>query len=183
MQAVGKTSVVILLFTLLVFRLGIKSYSQDLSTEYQIKGAYIFNFAQFTNWPATSFQNSNDPFIIGIIGKDPFGVFIDELVKGELKSGHPIVIRRFNSFNDVNFAHVLFIGKDANVDIAQINKLAGNKPILTMSDLDGHARQGGIVEFYVEENKVRFVVNVEEGERKNLQFSSKLLRLAKICCK
>lgn len=181
MQALTSIEKRIIFFTLL-FGMGILCYSQTPSRENQIKGAYILNFSRFIEWPKNAFHDSRDPFVISIVGEDPFGVFIDELLKGEVKAGHPIIVKRFKSLDEVDFAHILFITRETDIDDVRLASLIKDQSILTISDREGFARKGGTVEFYVEDDKIKFEINQKEGERSGLRFSSKLLRLAKICC-
>lgn len=181
MQALTRIIKEIVFFTLL-FGLGIPCFSQAPSQEYQIKGAYILNFSRFTQWPEKAYNGSENSFIISILGKDPFGVFLDELIKDESNAGRPIIVKRLKSLEETEVAHILFISREYNIDPSQLDRLIKDQSILTISDREGFARRGGIVEFYVEDDKVKFVINQARGEQCGLHFSSKLLRLAKICC-
>lgn len=157
--------------------------AQVPSAEYQVKGAFLFNFAQFTEWPAHTFSAPDAPFVIGILGQDPYGEFLDEFVKGESIHGHPVIVQRFRSVKDIdNSIHLLFIHKEFNIPNEDLAYLANNKNILTVSDAPGFAERGGAINFFKENNRVRFEVNVNATRDAHVVLSSKLLRLAKICC-
>jgi len=75
--------------------------TEDIPTEYQLKAVFLFNFTQFITWPNKSFDNEKDPFIIGILGENPYGSFLEETVRGEVVNGHRIIIRYYNNVQDV----------------------------------------------------------------------------------
>ena len=157
------------------------AWTQTTPDEYQIKGAFLFNFAQFTDWPSGAFSSSDAPFVIGFLGGDPFGKFMEEMVRGETVEKRPILLKRFTRVEDVESVHLLFIHRDFELSRQQIKKLnAAN--VFTIGDTPGFAEKGGIINFFKENNKVRFEVNLEAARTANLVMSSKLLRLAKICC-
>ncbi|MBA4056737.1 MAG: DUF4154 domain-containing protein, partial [Marivirga sp.] len=85
--------------------------------EYQIKAVFLFNFTQFVEWPVVAFADQDAPFLIGVVGHDPFGSYLDEAVRGEKIMGHPFVIRRFQSLDEVESCHILFISESDKVDI------------------------------------------------------------------
>src|SRR5277367_5469324 len=83
----------------------------DSPSEYQVKAVFLFNFSHFVDWPAQAFKSPTEPFIIGLLGADPFGSHLDEAVRGEHIDGHPLVVRRFNSLDQVNDCQILFIDR------------------------------------------------------------------------
>lgn len=149
------------------------------ASEFQVKAAFLYNFTRFIDWPPSAFSSPNAPFVIGIIGDDPFGEYIGQLVKREHVNNHPIVVRRYNQVKEITGCHILFINtpKKKTKEILQI---AQNRSILTVSDDDDLTRLGGIVSFYKEDNKVRFKINRTSSKNAQLQISSKLLNLATI---
>lgn len=169
-----------LLLLLLPFQL--LQGQNTLRQEYQVKGAFLFHFSQFVDWPTSAFSAPSDPFVIGILGEDPFGTFLDDLVRGETVMGHPITVRRYQSLQEINSAHILFITRDMAQSLSEVLALVQNKNMLTVSDMPGFARQGGMVRFYIASNKIKFQVNVDAAKNNGLTMSSKLLRLADICC-
>lgn len=149
------------------------------SPEYQIKAAFLFNFAKFVEWPAEAL--SNDPsFVIGILGKDPFGRLIDEAVAGKSVRDKQIIVKRFSRIEDAADAHILFIGDSEAENLSRIMKQVGRAPVLTVSDIDRFAERGGMVQLETEQNRVRFAINVAAAERAGLKPSSQLLKLARI---
>jgi hypothetical protein len=158
------------------------SFSQNKSPspEYQIKAVFLYNFTQFIEWPASAFQDQHAPFVIGVLGEDPFGKYLDETVSGEKVNNHPLVVKRFDSVEEVKGCHIIFIAQPATEDMEDvINKLKG-KNILTVSDVNGFIKKGGMIRFLNESNKIKIRINLEVAKASDLVISSKLLRLAEI---
>ena len=150
------------------------------SAEYQIKAAFLFNFAQFVEWPARAFRDAQGPIVIGILGEDPFGSYLDDLVRNESVGGRPLAVRRFNRPEDITDCHILFVSR-AMAD--QFEKLAAElqrRNLLSVGDTDNFNRLGGIVRFVTENGKIRLRINMEAAKAADLILSSKLLRWATI---
>jgi hypothetical protein len=170
-------------FVCIEFALSQVAYSQSVpSKEDQIKAAYIFNFAKFTTWPASKFSEPGSPLIIGIFGEDPFGVLIDELVKGELVQGRPIEIKRYKDSDQISYCHVFYVHHSNNVDLEDIIRKLESLDVLTISDIDNFTEKGGIVKFFQDDGKMKFEINGQVVKNSRLMISSRLLRLAEICC-
>jgi hypothetical protein len=152
----------------------------NAAREYQIKAVFLFNFAEFVEWPADAFADTKSPLVIGILGEDPFGQAMDEAVRGERVNNRPLVVRRYGRVEDVTTCHILFI---SHSERGRTNRILGElrgRSILTVSDMDQFTRQGGIIRFVTENSRVRFRINVEAARKANLTISSKLLRPAEI---
>ena len=147
--------------------------------EYQIKAVFLFNFTQFVEWPASAFSSAQAPMVIGILGKDPFGSYLTEIVSGEQVNGRPLIIQHFNNTEEIKSCHILFINlEQANLQ-DELLKLKG-KNILTVSDSPNFLLQGGMIRFFTKNNKMQFQINLDATKEANLVISSKLLRLAEI---
>ncbi len=151
-----------------------------ISTEYQIKAVFLFNFAQFVTWPAEVFTAPDQPFRIGILGEDPFGNFMDQTVQGEKVNGHPLVIERYTSADDARDCQILFVSHSGTIPLRDILERLRGVSVLTVGDGEGFIRGGGIIRFFTENNKIHLKVNLEAAKRANLSISSKMLRLAQI---
>jgi hypothetical protein len=168
------------LIILLVFCDVFFASAQTSTREYQVKAAFLFNFTQFVEWPAQCFSNPESKAIIGVLGKDPFGTYLEETIAGETINKHPLVIQRFNTVDEITNCHILFINiSDKNKLKAILEKLKG-KNILTVSDANGFAKLGGMVRLYTKDDKINIQVNLEAAKEENLIISSKLLKLAEI---
>lgn len=148
--------------------------------EYEVKAAFLFNFAQYVDWPSSAFLSDGAPIVIGIVGKDSFGSIVEQTVKGKSVKGRSFVVRRLTWGQAVKDCHILFISGSEKDKSEQINDLLKGEPVLTVGEISGFAKKGGIVNFVVENNKVRFEINPEAAKRAKLSISSRLLSLAKI---
>jgi len=170
-----------LLLSALLWAGGTPSRAQaEIPREYQIKALFLFNFAQFVQWPPLAFSKPDGPFRIGILGEDPFDDFLDETVKGEKVDGHPLVVERYENPGDVKDCQILFISRSESGHLEDILAGLKDKNILTVGDGEGFLKSGGIIRFVTEENKIHFRINLEAAKRVNLTISSKVLRLAQI---
>jgi YfiR/HmsC-like len=154
--------------------------AQAQTKEYQIKAAFLFNFAQFVEWPANAFASTNAPFCIGVLGDDPFGAALDETVQGETIDNRKIIVRRARQAGDLKNCQMIFVSKSEKKHVAEILSEMDSKPILTVSEVDGFARQGGIINFYLDGTKVRFEIDPSAARSDGLKISSQLLSLGKI---
>lgn len=150
------------------------------ASEYQVKAVFLFNFAQFVDWPAAAFPDSVTPLVIGILGDDPFGGVLDQTVRDERLGARAFRVRRYQSVDEITTCHILFIsraeGPRSNVILAGLK----HRPILTVSEADGFAERGGMIRFVTDRNRIRLQINLEAAEAAHLTISSKLLRVAEI---
>jgi hypothetical protein len=152
-----------------------------VSKEYQVKAAFLFKTLQFVEWPDAAFPEPKTPIGIGILGNDPFGNLLDQVVAGETIRNRGITIQRSKRLEDlIKKNHVLFISKTEKGQIEPILASLGNAPILTVSEIEGFAERGGMVNFFVEGKRVKLEINPEAARRCGLRISSQLLRLARI---
>jgi hypothetical protein len=149
-------------------------------SEDQVEAVFVFNFSHFVEWPPQSFAAPSDPFIIGILGRDPFGAHLDEVVRGEQINGHPLQVQRFRSLADIERCQILFIDRSESGRIGQILAALNGRSTLTVSQADGAAEHGVMIQFAVEDSRVRLRINVESARAAGLTISSKLLRPAAI---
>ncbi|MFZ4394573.1 MAG: YfiR family protein [Kiritimatiellia bacterium] len=152
-------------------------------SEYEVKAAFLPLFAQFVKWPPMSFADTNAPLVIGILGDDPFGEALDRAVKNlNAVDNRKLVIKRSRKVADVKSCHVLFICKSEKDRLDQIlaDIAGGGGAVLTVGDTDGFAARGGMINFVLRENKVRFEINRDAAAHRNLCISSELLSLANI---
>jgi hypothetical protein len=148
------------------------------ASEYQVKAVFLYNFAQFVEWPAT--PDSQKPVIIGILGEDRLGAVLDETVRGERLGLRPFEIVRYRQLTGIDTCNILFISRSENERVAQILAALGNRPILTVSDGDDFADRGGMIQFVNDKNRIRLRINLEAAQAATVTISSKLLRVAEI---
>jgi hypothetical protein len=146
------------------------------TTEYQVKAAYLVNFPKFVEWPAKVGKSKS--FNICVLGQDPFGGALDVAVDGETIDGVPIAARRISKTQDALDCRVLFISSSEDSQWKEILAELKTLSILTVSDMSEFARRGGIVQFVVDGNRVRFEVNLAATGPPGLKLRSELLKLA-----
>jgi len=169
----------VLLLILLVNGFG-ADQAQAQSKEYQIKAAFLFNFAQFVKWPGTSFPTPDAPFCIGILGDDPFGGALEETIQGETIDNRKLTLQHARNFEELQGCQMIFVSKSEESHVGQILSQLDSKPILLVSDINSFAKSGGAIGFYLQEGKVRFAINPSTAQRGGLRVSSQLLNLGKI---
>ncbi len=150
------------------------------ASEYQVKAVFLFNFVQFVDWPAPAAADSERPLLIGILGSDPFGPFLDETVRGERLGARPIQLRRYRELADIGECNVLFISQSESERVPEILSALKNRHVLTVSDGDAFANQGGMIQFVTDKSRIRLRINLEAAQAANVTISSKLLRVAEI---
>jgi hypothetical protein len=149
-------------------------------SEYQVKAVYLFNFGQFVEWPADAFAASNSPFVIGIVGEDPFDGMLEHVVRGESLGQHPIEVRRYDSADDVKHCNILFIGRAEAARLPETVAALRGRSILTVTDVAGGEHEGAMIVLVTENNRVRLRINPSAARASRLTISSKLLRPAEI---
>jgi hypothetical protein len=149
-------------------------------TEYHVKAAYLFNFGQFVEWPAAAWDSPNAPFSICIVGDDPFGNILDDVVRGESIKGHQLVVRRFQPGEAVAGCNILFIGRSEAANLPQILGTLRGRSVLTVTDTASAESREAIIVLVTENNRVRMRINVAAARANNLVISSKLLRPAEV---
>jgi hypothetical protein len=169
----------------LTLALGAKAQAVDSSdsSEYLIKAGFIYNFAKLVEWPTTAFAQPDSPIVIGILGDDPFGATLDRIVVDKKINGRGFAVKRLKwskDLKDLRVCNILFVSSSEKEHIDSVVDSVKWLPILTIGDAPGFAKRGGIINFTLEENKVRFEVNVEAAKNAVLTISSRLLALAKI---
>jgi hypothetical protein len=148
--------------------------------EYQVKAVFLFNFAQFVDWPPNAFPEAQTPLVIGVLGEDPFGVYLDETVHGEKVNNRPLVVQRYHRVEEIKTCHVLFISRSETERLEPIVASLKGRNVLTVGDAVGFAQHGGMIRFVTEKNKIRLRINLEAAKAASLTISSKLLRPAEI---
>jgi len=151
-----------------------------VASEYQLKAVFLFNFTQFVDWPPEAFPDSSSPVVIGVLGKDPFGDYLDETVRGETVNGRPLTVQRYSRVDEIKTCHVLFVSDSEADRMAQILASLKGRSILTVGDADNFIRLGGVIGFATVANKVRLKISLDSAQAARLTISSKLLRPAEV---
>lgn len=150
------------------------------SVEYQVKAVFLYNFLQFVEWPPDAFQNETAPINLCVFLHDPFGGALDEIIRGKTIENRRLVARRVSEVRDLRGCQLVFAGDTDNKRLPDILKELTGTSALLVGDSEQFAERGGGIQFYAEDNKVRFSINVDAVQRARLMVSSKLLALARI---
>lgn len=170
------------LVAVLIFLPASISFPAELArpTEYELKAAFLYNFIKFTQWPPDELGKSSDTFVIGVLGKDPFGPALDKVIEGETIHNKRIVVRRFAKAEEAAGSQVLFISSLEEINVAAILKLIDRQSVLTISERENFAQRGGIINFKNENNRIVFEINLDAAKRAGLTMNAQLLKLARI---
>ena len=168
---------------LLMLMLALPAWPGDVHpaavSEYQIKAAFLYNFAKFVDWPPIAPGEEDNNFKIGILGDDPFGADIDVIENKQVR-GMPLQIVRAASLNELWGCRVIFLAAGVRFRLRSILERLQERPVLTVSDTSGFAHQGVIINLITVGSKIRFEINPTAADRAGLKISSHLLRLADI---
>lgn len=147
-------------------------------SEYQVKATYLYNFGKFVEWPARALAEG-DSFAICILGRDPFGPILDATLAGETLKGKPAVARRIARVQDAAGCRILFISSSERAQVPHILATVSKMAVLTVSDIAGFAERAGMVQFVLDDCRVRFELNVAPAASAGLTLSAQLLQVAK----
>jgi YfiR/HmsC-like len=151
---------------------------QPRPNEYQVKAAYLYNFGKFVEWPAIATAANHDPFLICVLGKDPFGTSLDATIAGEAINGERVLAKRVSKPQEALNCRVLFISSSEEAQLKEILATLAKASVLTVSDMPQFTRGGGMIQFVQEASRVRFEVNLTVAERAGLTLNSQLLKVA-----
>jgi hypothetical protein len=176
------------LFQRLLLLLTLSSFIPVLAgevSEYSVKAAYLFNFAKFVQWPAKAFKNEKSHLVIGVLGDDPFGEELDQVVEGKTINGHSIETRRFDNFDpklapDLSQCHILFIAYSEKGRLKNILESLKNSRILTVSEIENFPILGGGILFDQVGKRVKLIINLDAAHKAGLVISAKLLQVSKV---
>ncbi len=151
---------------------------QSKPSEYQVKAVYLYNFGRFVDWSATLPPAGGDSFAVCVIGQDPFGRTLDSTLAGELIDQRRVVAKRISRPQDAASCQVLFISSSEDGRLKEILPLLDKMKVLTVSDMPRFSERGGMIQFVLEKDKIRFEVNLTNTEHAGLNLSSELLKVA-----
>ncbi len=147
-------------------------------TEYQIKAAFLFNFAKFVEWPSQAFAAGTSPLVIGILGENPFHDDLARTIQNKTVDEHPVVIKELRSPAQATNCHLLFISTSEKNRLPEIMQSLKGASVLTVGEMDRFTENGGMINFILEGTKIRFQINKDAAARAGLKISSKLMNLA-----
>ncbi len=165
---------------LVVLRLIVSPILLGQIDEYQVKAFFLYNFAKYVDWPSHRFNSAADPLVICILGQNPFGGGLEQAVHGKAVEGRTVVVHQISDLHPQCDCHILFVGASERKRFRSSSALIRGSGVLTVGESEGFASDGGVINFKVEEGKVRFEINLDAAGQEQLHISSKLLSLARI---
>jgi hypothetical protein len=149
--------------------------------EYRIKAAYLYQFGRYVEWPAKAFANPSSPFVIGVLAQDPLLPDLEQIAKIKKIQDRAIQIRRFASPADIRACNILYLPASLSSEkLAEIIRSISGHGVLLVGDTDGILNAGGVIQFAVEDNKIRVLISRKAAEREGLTISAKLLQVARV---
>jgi hypothetical protein len=173
--AAGRTILALLLFFI---GLAFNTLAQAPPSEYQIKAAFLFNFAKFVEWPPGAFPETNSPIVVGVLGNNVFGDELEKTIRDKTINNHPFQFLEVTSAAEATHCHILFISPSEKDNLRKIVDNLHNASVLTVSETDGFIPAGGMINFLIVNSKIRFQINDKAARNARLRISSKLLSLA-----
>lgn len=152
----------------------------DRAPEYQVKAAFLYNFAKFVDWPSHAFPNPSAPLRICVLGQNPFGDSLRGIVQDKFISGRAISNEQVDSVTQARACHILYISRSEAAGMRQALAYLRNLPVLTVGDSGDFLPLGGVINMVLEQDRVRFEISLAAAQRQHLKISSKLLAVARV---
>jgi hypothetical protein len=149
-------------------------------SEQQVKAAFLFNFIRFVDWPGGTFHDKGAPIVVGVSGNDPLSKEVEECLRDKSVNGRKLSFKPINWPDEISGVHILMVCASEAKSVSAVLAKVKGAPVLTVGETERFAEQGGVINFYISENKVRFEINIDAAQRARLKISSQLLTLAKI---
>ena len=148
--------------------------------EYQVKAAFLYNFAKFVEWPPEAFKSPKAPILVCVLGRNPFGNALEEAIRGKSIAGRAFAYRHVSDAEGASACQILFVGSEESKHFRSLLENLKPMGILTVGEAQGFAASGGVINFKLDDGRVRFEINVDAAEHEQLHISAKLLSLAQI---
>jgi hypothetical protein len=145
--------------------------------EYQLKAVFLLNFAKFIAWPTTAFANAGTPFQICVLGENPFGSSLENIVRGMNVAGRSFAIRSVSAGRQAAGCHILFVGASERQRSRAVMAEIKGAGILTVGETNDFLANGGVIQFKLKDAQLRFEIDADAAVREDLKISSKLLSL------
>jgi len=150
------------------------------ATEYQVKAAFLFNFARFVEWPADAFLTADSPLQICVLGQDPFGPDFEQMIVDKAVNGHRMEIAHPEGVPQARACQILFIASSEKARLREVLQGLKGASVLTVGEMPGFVQAGGIINFVLDDNRVRFEINQKAAAQVHLKLSARLLTVAKL---
>jgi hypothetical protein len=177
-----KMTIQLILVALMVATLDAHAEGPSMD-EYQVKAAFLFNFAKFVEWPSQAFKSADEPIAMCVLGKNPFGSSLEEAVRGKAAANRTFVVRQVADAQQASTCHILFVGSSERKRSRSLLGELKASSILTVGETESFTADGGVITFKLEGGRIRIEIDPDAAERAKLHISSKLLSLAQIAKK
>jgi len=165
-------------FFLCLAGVGKRTGAQTSGEEYRVKAAFIFHFAQLVDWPPEKPTGTDNSLVLCTLGEDPFQGMLEGTVAGKAIGNRILRIRHLGEPQEMQACQIVFLGRAQSKRIPMLVATLHNAPVLTVGETAGFLDAGGMIDFLLEDNKLRFEVNLEAAESADLKIGSRLLVLA-----
>jgi hypothetical protein len=179
-MGIGSPTRVLRVLGAVVALLTLMRAQSPVAGEYQVKAAFLYNFAKFVEWPPGSFSDGSAPLRICVLGHDPFGEELRDITSRKTVNGRELRVDRVLDLQLARTCHILFIASSEKANLQRILESLRGADLLTVGDTKGFVQRGGVINFVLEDNRVLFEVNRKAAEQAGLKISSKLLNVAKL---
>lgn len=153
----------------------------EAAPEYDLKAVLLYNLTQFVDWPANATADAGAPWVIGVLGRDPFGRILDDVVRNETHLNRPIVVHRFRNIEAMENCHILFVSASEAERLPRVMQAIKHRPILSVGDTEGFVGSGGMIQFRKTPNgKIQLRVDYAAVRGSGLTISAKLLRVSEV---
>jgi hypothetical protein len=178
----ARSSISPMLVLLLLLAQAARSFAADPQTltEYQIKAGFFFNFTRFVDWPESAFVTASSPILICVLGETPLTDLVTDVALGKVVNGRAVSIRRVKASDDLRQCNLLFISAEEERHTAEILASVKKTNTLTVGETPGFAQAGGMINFSIQENRVKLELNLEATTRAGLKVNSKLIAVARL---
>jgi hypothetical protein len=176
----GRAAIALLLVRLALCPVALAQSGPPPSFEHEVKASFVYTVAKFVDWPAESFHDPSSPLVFAILGEDPIEESLQHLVAGKSVGGHPVRVTHLADGDEPVGCHVLYVGRSEASRLEEVLARVGQATVLTVGEFDRFAQRGGVLRLRLQDNMVRFEVNIDAAERARLQISSKILKLGTI---
>ena len=151
-----------------------------MADEYPVKAAFLFNFAKFVEWPSNAFKGPDDPIAICVLGQNPFGGALEDVVREKTVANRRFAVREISNSQQAYKCHIIFVSASDRKRFRFLLEELKGRSILTVGESDDFATNGGIINFKLKDARVRIEIDTAAADRAGLRISSKLLSLAEI---
>jgi hypothetical protein len=152
----------------------------QLLSENEIKAGFLYNFTKFVEWPPDAFLDSSGPIVLGVVGDSPITDLVTDAASGKIVNGRAVIVKKFKEGQDLRSCHILFVSSSEEKHMTRILESLRGSNVLTVGETSGFAESGGVINFFIDGNKVRLEINLDAAARSRLKISAKVIAVARL---